>query len=106
MTNAEIIDVLERAKARIQKGWTRHRYRAPSGNKDTCGVCAMGAVNWALSGDPNTSPHTWQVERHLNWALDHTEYTGIIRFNDAQKSKKPVIALFDRAIAKLKEEAK
>jgi len=90
---ASIADKLREARALIERGWTR-------GTLERDGrVCAVGAISKALTGDASRGlyaegapPVAFAVEDVVGahgWLGD---------WNDKQKSKKSVLAAFDKAI--------
>jgi hypothetical protein len=94
--SAEIIKALKKTRRLILKGWTRGAYArdarrraVPYDSKTAVCWCLMGAVDRAAGpvGD---------VEDALNQALGAYSLAG---FNDSQKTKGPVLALIDKAIA-------
>jgi hypothetical protein len=103
--------VLSRARQLIAKGWTRGdmatskdgRHTDPRSNT-ACRFCAMGAVVRAsadLTGDNLDDAY---INKTTKGALDQLrELVGpsVGKFNDEQTSKRPVLAAFDQAIAKL-----
>lgn len=105
-----VITILERARELVRKGWTRNQMAATKNGKQTdtksdaaCKFCTMGAVGRAyldLTGDKG---NIW-FSAATRSALSHLEAfagTSIASFNDSQTTKKPILALFDKALAKL-----
>jgi hypothetical protein len=102
------VDILRYARALLAKpgGWTKVFYARTSRSVGTdanadnaCKFCAIGAIMRASHdlGDP-LIPRI-DAGNALRWALPVGQ--GVISFNDAQTTVKPVLALYDRAIAKL-----
>lgn len=96
------LEVLAEARSLIEKGWARGafaRYR----NGKRCGsmderaacFCVEGAICRAAFG-------TVYARREAMKAMQAAAGTAALhKFNDAQPSKKPVLAAFDRAIAQV-----
>lgn len=119
----ETARILRKAKKRLAGRWAQHALaKTPTGDvvpgpikstkpgesKNTCLVCARGAINWAIAGDP-TCDFQWlltddQVDLRaqaldaLSAALPRTS-SSVVAFNDWNRRIEPdVLALFDRAI--------
>lgn len=80
------IQILKKVRGVIQKGWTKKRFNDGRGR-----YCLIGALNRVGFGDPPT-------RQLLDDIAVAKGFTGAISFNDAQKTKKPVLALIDEAI--------
>lgn len=100
------LEVLRRARARLAQpgAWTKDfDARNAAGEpvdadcpEATC-WCAWGAVIVESGGDYGAA-----IEE-LAWALSTPREARISAFNDAQETVEPVLAMFDRAIARLEE---
>jgi len=85
------LEHLTKARQYVAEGWTRGEFE-----KDGR-VCAFGALNKAVHGSATASSGVGVLadlfEKYIPGG-------GIISvWNDRQKSKKPVLAVFDKAIA-------
>jgi len=100
-----VADKLREARALIERGWTRGALERDGR------VCMVGAVNMSLCGDAY-----WQLAdtrcpehrvRDAMWALleDATGTPWLGDWNDKAKSKRPVLAAFDRAIELAEQES-
>lgn len=89
------LDILRKARALIAKGWTRRAYERGRGTKTR--YCSSGAIRAVVgtTADPRFNEASDVVERESGMTY------GLPAWNDRQKSKKPVLAAFDRAIKKL-----
>ena len=77
----------------VEEGWTR-------GQMEKNGrYCAVGAVLFAKRDDPK-APRVYPL---IYEAIGRTSEAELVGWNDAQPSKKPVVAAFDRAILLAKE---
>lgn len=99
MTTAE---KLRKARALIEHGWTRgslakteHGQQVDSLDPRARRFCAVGALDRVGGLD---------CYRHLASVLP-PGVKKVADFNDAQRSKKPVLGLYDRAIARAEQEA-
>lgn len=109
---------LVEARALIEKGWTRR-----SGARDRFGAecspysndarefCILGAVNRVCEcNNVDNIPKSTEIDAYLKAELpkpynEYSELKGLYTFNDnVDTTKKMVLALFDRAIAKVKKE--
>jgi hypothetical protein len=102
------VEILRYARALLAKrgGWTKgSNARDKRGlsinatDANACKFCAFGAIyrsNYDLNRETSTSP----VETLLLKAFDKEGF-GLAGFNDRQTTVKPVLALYDKAIAKL-----
>ncbi len=92
--------VLRKARGLIAVGWTRSgRYHIRRRGVDC--YCIYGATYAAAGGfdGPNVDAATSILFQECERAYRMPP----VSFNDAQRTRKPVLALFDRAIAKAKE---
>lgn len=96
---------LRRARRLVDGGWTRGKFSVKRDGK-TC-YCALGAISvgggapcarFPLPGE--VSDRAWEVMAECS---DFKFKAMLSRWNDAQKSKRPVLTAFDRAIALAKE---
>jgi hypothetical protein len=93
--------VLTRARDLIVKGWTKNHLAANEAgaqvtfnSREACKFCAWGAV---LRAEYDLG----DIHSEATITLEETAGREIVNFNDKKRSSKPVIALFDKAIAKL-----
>lgn len=104
--NTEVVDVLRRARARIEDPakWYQGAHRDDSEfSGDDCAVCLDGAVQWAICGYPNAPIKShdegrtyWRTIRRLQRTL---EVENVSDWNDApERTHAEVLAAFDRAI--------
>lgn len=122
----QLTEDLIRARNHLENNWFQGSWGEDPDNAETCKVCALGAINWALVGDP--WPHSLRVtpgqrqavadryracEAALEEVLkDHDravirkEMAGINlihvpKFNDSPYTDEAeVLAVFDEAIAR------
>lgn len=89
-------ELLKLGRTRVEKGWTKGRYKDDEGN-----VCALGAIGFA----GRTLPVGALLARdYLNTCAFEYDYDGIVSFNDSPDvQKEDVLSLFDCAIAKASE---
>lgn len=98
-------EVLQDAKKRLETiGWGKSSYVIKDDNKKVIGYCALGAVN-------SVTPKNWRMQEVCEKALDTvltvygkdnvSECDSIIFFNDACRTKQPVLTVYDRAIKTL-----
>lgn len=107
------LQILKRARELVATSWTTgsfarsaERKSVPSTSTEACSWCAVGALrkatvecesfDWGFSDDYATARDAVNAEVPQNAVLG-----GLTDFNDAQADNKAVVALFDRAIAKL-----
>lgn len=96
----KMLKVLRQARSYVEEGWTRGRLQREGR------VCAAGALNKALSGDPRRTGIREDAImgrdlRHFMEGIIRSKYgqnAQLTVFNDRQKSKHAVLALFDTAI--------
>jgi hypothetical protein len=100
------VDILKYARALLARrgGWTKGVYarnkkgeKVPLRGPDAICFCADGSLmrsDFDLKGDNTAYGVAYAA---LSEVADH----DIVLFNDAQKSKTPVVRAFDQAIAKL-----
>jgi hypothetical protein len=88
-----VADKLREARALIERGWTRgESYRDGR-------VCSLGALATVLTGDPNAALYGREYTQIARiFAQIIGEEDALYEWNDAQKSKRPVLAAFDKAI--------
>lgn len=98
-----IADALRRVKRRIQKGWCKNWLGMTASGRSTYATDPK-ATRWCLIGAALREGVLDVVDSPLTAALPQDEYMfgRLAGFNNAQRSRKPVIALIDRAIANLK----
>lgn len=92
-------EVLVEARGLIEKGWARGAFaryrngkRTGSMDERACFFCVEGAICRAAFG-------TVYARREAMRAMqDATGRCDLFRWNDAQSTKAPVLAAFDRAI--------
>jgi hypothetical protein len=106
------LDILRYARALLAKrgGWTKVFYARTAKSIGTdatadnaCKFCALGAIMRAshdLGIDYGELSHKVYAVNALRQALPVRDQ-GVISFNDAQTTVKPILAAYDRAIAKL-----
>lgn len=103
---SDVKAVLKKARALIDIGWTKGTYARNQRHEPTA-ECSRAAICWCVYGALIRASSELHVP--LSPAIDilykhlEPEYGGLADFNDAQPSKKPVLALFDRALEKLDE---
>lgn len=106
--------ILKKARARVELHWWQGALKGMRWeSNDEAPVCAVGAVNWAISGDPQNEDLKFFQKRRRKKALKALfdvlpkahQYkcpridSPIVGFNDALKTtKEDVLNLFDRAI--------
>jgi hypothetical protein len=96
--------VLKKARKLIEAHWTRGTYaRAANGRRVraispvACQFCALGAIRNACRSDNDDSEAAEFLREAIGGGLIH-------EFNDAQTNKRPVLALYDRAIKLAEQE--
>lgn len=82
--------VLIRARELIRKGWTRSEEHRRRDGKDC--YCTLGAI-WKAGGFGSAA------SRDAQRRIQALAGPDLARWNDQQKSKHPVLAAFDQAIA-------
>lgn len=93
------LGALKDARNLIQSGWTRGDFYK-NGR-----YCAMGAVKEVVESDD--SARSFDFFYLLDYLSDilindlESDYMSLSEWNDSQKSKKPVLELYDRAINKM-----
>lgn len=127
MTEDElVVEVLERAKAKISTvGWTRYALARNSNGKEVYSGSALAACYCSLGAIDAVAIDAVAMERGsllMNVRLpaiatlakvivgaegEHYKRVNpqdiVSQFNDAQSSKEPVLAMFDKAIESLKQ---
>lgn len=105
------VEILEFSRDLIKKGWVSSCFAQDSdgeevdpGSPNACSFCALGALIRAMHVLKSSSDVSKQAEGALGKSLS-PDFLNVIHFNDAQHSEEPVVDLFDRAIASLKESA-
>lgn len=105
------IEVLEFSRDLVKKGWTRGVWAEDAAEQfvdpedpSACSFCLVGALKRARHVLKPTLQNSYYADIALRSALSNDFY-NLIAFNDAQHSEEPVVDLFDRAIASLKEPA-
>lgn len=101
---ARVLAVLKRARAMIVRGWCQGTYacdadgvRVQPNSDMACRWCAAGAVRATAGGDACLAEATMSL---LAICLPRGR-ASVTGFNDSQDTKRPVLALFDRAIKRL-----
>lgn len=107
------LKVLKKMRSLIQKGWTKGAYARDKKNKDVVPT-SKSARKWCLMGAYTKAYST--VDAYIDFEvisrLDHimmkrrTKHLVLAQYNDAQKTKKPVISLIDKAIEDIEKEIK
>lgn len=87
---SDVADKLREARALIERGWTRGEFERAGR------VCLLGAVNRVA---PVITLRIACLDT-LSEVISGVPYWGsaLAQWNDAQPSKKPVLAAFDKAI--------
>lgn len=107
------VEVLEFSRDLIKAGWTRGVWAEDREENSVfpddpgaCYFCLSGALQRAVKVLKVTESTFNKAREALRENVPNV-YVGLslIEFNDAQHSEEPVIDLFDRAIAALKESA-
>jgi hypothetical protein len=93
----KVSTLLIRSRDLIVKGWTRE-----TGERDGR-YCSLGAIGKVRSSPSVTYEAYTQARGLLATVVGvdrtiETEFDAIVRFNDRQKTKKPVVEAFNRAI--------
>lgn len=97
--------ILVKARNRIASKWRWRKdyYATPRAtNYDTCGVCSLGALGWASSGNPyHLTDGGRKAEAALARAMEAMgKGTFVVEFNDRpDTTHADVLAAFDAAIA-------
>ncbi len=105
----DVVEVLTKARERLRGRWYQgfyydERLDFEGDWYDTCRVCALGAVRWAVAGSPHVDAITLRHEVDIYKAarlLTKTLSDGlwITAFNDAKgRTEDEVLAAFDKAI--------
>lgn len=103
---SDVKAVLRKARALIDIGWTKGTYARNQRHEPT-DECGPSAICWCVYGalirasSELKAPLSSSID--ILWKHLDPEYGGLAAFNDAQPSKKPVLALFDRTLEKLDE---
>lgn len=102
------VTVLKRARARIEKGWCRSVFakdslgrRVDPASETACRWCAVGAMK--ADSKIASNDVICKAIKSAYHALPPTS-CAVEAFNDNQKSKHAVLALFDRAIEFAKQQ--
>lgn len=105
------IEVLEFSRDLVKNGWTRgvfaedrQEQEVDPEDPNACSFCVLGAFNRAKHVLQPTGSAAEQANKALHKSMP-TFFMHLVEFNDAQCSEEPVVDLFDRAIASLKESA-
>lgn len=93
-----MIEELKKARALLVKGWTKGSF-AKNAQGEKCVPYSDKAVCWCAGGALKVVTDNWSDL----WDVVEAELKGgyLPDFNDAQETVEPVLALFDKAIAKL-----
>jgi hypothetical protein len=98
------VEILTNAQALIRRGWcTRHYAKDATGtpvstiDPDACRFCAVGALARASYSNRVDSEALALATAYLEGALPEG-VASVQQFNDAQDDKRPVLALYSRAI--------
>ncbi len=97
-----VIQVLRRARALVAKGWTRRVWARDSGWRGV-DPASKKACQWCADGALHASAPTPALYEKAAAALTAVVGGVFPPWNDAQKSKKPVLAAFDKAIASVRK---
>jgi hypothetical protein len=111
-TKEELVDVLVKARALVAKGWTKNSYAKTAkgdpvdwDDPKACRFCATGAVYRAVGAyDTRIGMRTFALLDGHPRMKDFDN--DIVAFNDSQKTKKPVLQIFDDLIDVLSGVAK
>jgi hypothetical protein len=107
------VEILKYARALLAKrgGWTKTFYarsrtsRAVAANSpNACRFCAYGALLRAvhdLDAEQLYAPLTPRVVAFNALEQSTPDPNGIVHFNDKQATVRPILAVYDKAIAKL-----
>ena len=93
-----VLELLKAGREKIVKGWTKYAFKKYGRKR----YCAVGAVR-SLTDDL----HLWVAARReldytLSAELDYED--GVYTYNDNSPSKKRVVELYDKTIARLEKE--
>lgn len=96
-------EVLRKARALIDIGWTKG---ASARNKrhESTSCLAPNAICWCIGGAIDRAAAELDVDSFEAYNALGMDLDAIIAFNDSQPSKKPILALFDRALEKLNDQ--
>ena len=97
-----VVSVLRDARALVAKGWTRGTMHRRPGGRDC--YCAVAALRMATYGDLDEPLDFSDLGSAAGDAFAAaagcgSSLYGVLRWNDRQTTKKPVLAAFDKAIA-------
>ncbi len=99
MKKMKPVTVLRRARKLIEKGWCKD-WSAEDKKGNYALPYSKAAVKWCAYGAISAFQCAVATERDARSLLDAVvPGRDIVTFNDGQKSKRPVLAAFDRAIA-------
>jgi hypothetical protein len=108
MKTKETINILRKARKKIENGWCKDTYaKTKSGRsvdfetKEATNFCSLGAIYAVTSKLAHRGAAINALETTI--AIKRTGSINLALFNDDQKSKYPVLALFDETIKRLKE---
>lgn len=103
-----VIAVLSRARELIAKGWTRgnaakdeHGEAVAPLSEQACTFCAYGAITRSTYDLIGKDSDDAEEEILVTLGFKPRMWDDLFTFNDKAKSKKPILTLFDKAIAKL-----
>src|SRR4051812_48872706 len=102
MTQPKPQTILERARALIERHWSKGAYY----REEDDSYCALGALNVVISRSKDkynaassSSTYALRVQQYLEDSLPLHSYRSVVVFNDGPKTtKEDVLALYDRAI--------
>ncbi len=98
--------VLRKARKLVERGWTKSGWFVERKRGVDC-YCALGATNVAAGSEPWAFCAKAEAAAYLpskEVGGDGRLLAAVTNFNDAQRTRKPVLALFDRAIARAQAE--
>lgn len=90
-------DILYKARNIINNGWAKFTLETSDGS-----CCALGAINKAQTGRGHVAgPRSFEATKYVKDCIEDGYCYSLSSFNDTRETKEEVIAVFDRAIAKL-----
>lgn len=92
-------DILYKARNIINNGWAKFTLETPDGR-----CCALGAINKAQTGSGLLAgSRSFEATNYVKDCIGNEGefYCSLSSFNDTRETKEEVIAVFDKAIAKL-----
>lgn len=92
------LQVLKEARGLIQEGWTRGHYKRDGR------YCAMGAIIEAVQNSDVESHQYITLVDMLTNRINEEGMVPLSRWNDEQKTKKPVLELFDDVIEEMEND--